>query len=111
MRACWAPRSWPARCSARRDGSMQGTSDAQPMIPPEPRDMLRRLPAPPANPTVNSLVAAIRLPSVLWRYRELLVAFVRRELKARIEGSILGRVWPVLQPAVLFTIYYMIFVK
>jgi homopolymeric O-antigen transport system permease protein len=60
---------------------------------------------------VNSLVAAIRLPSVLWRYRELLGAFVRRELKARIEGSILGRIWPVLQPAVLFTIYYMIFVK
>ena len=60
---------------------------------------------------MNPLVAAIRLPAVLWRYRELLGAFVRRELKARIEGSILGRVWPVLQPAVLFSIYYLIFVK
>ncbi len=60
---------------------------------------------------MNSLSAAIRLPAVLLRYRELLGAFVRRELKARVEGSVLGRVWPVLQPALLFTIYYMVFVK
>lgn len=60
---------------------------------------------------MHPLAAATRLPSVLLRYRELLGAFVRRELKARVEGSILGRVWPVLQPAVLFTIYYLIFVK
>ena len=83
------------------------------MIPAGPRDMLHPPLASPASgdPTVNSFAAAIRLPVVLWRYRELLGAFVRRELKARIEGSILGRVWPVLQPAVLFAIYYMIFVK
>ena len=60
---------------------------------------------------MNSLSSSLRLPAVLLRYRELLSAFVRRELKARVEGSILGRVWPVLQPAVLFAIYYMIFVK
>jgi lipopolysaccharide transport system permease protein len=81
------------------------------MIGDRPRDMLRARPLSRRDPNVNSLLAATRLPSVLWRYRELLGAFVRRELKARIEGSILGRVWPVLQPAVLFTIYYMIFVK
>ncbi len=60
---------------------------------------------------MSDLISALRLPVVLLRYRELLGAFVRRELKARIEGSILGRVWPVLQPAVLFAIYYMVFVK
>ncbi|MHC4844972.1 MAG: ABC transporter permease [Planctomycetota bacterium] len=60
---------------------------------------------------MSDLILAFRLPAVLLRYRELLGAFVRRELKARIEGSILGRVWPVLQPAVLFAIYYMVFVK
>ncbi len=60
---------------------------------------------------MNSLASATRLPAVLLRYRELLGAFVRRELKARIEGSILGRIWPVLQPAVLFSIYYLVFVK
>ena len=42
---------------------------------------------------MNALTAALRLPAVLLRYRELLAAFVRRELRARIEGSILGRVW------------------
>jgi lipopolysaccharide transport system permease protein len=36
---------------------------------------------------------------------------VRRELKSRIEGSILGRIWPIAQPAMLFAIYYFIFVK
>jgi len=84
------------------------------MITPDSRDMLRPPSRPPAGgpgTSMNSLVSATRLPAVLLRYRELLGAFVRRELKARIEGSILGRVWPVLQPAVLFTIYYMIFVK
>lgn len=60
---------------------------------------------------MNALTAALRLPLVLLRYRELLGAFVRRELKARIEGSILGRVWPIAQPALLFAIYYFIFVK
>jgi len=60
---------------------------------------------------MNDLISAFRLPAVLLRYRELMFAFVHRELKARIEGSILGRVWPVLQPAVLFAIYYMVFVK
>jgi lipopolysaccharide transport system permease protein len=60
---------------------------------------------------MTALIAALRLPLVLVRYRELLGAFMRRELKARIEGSILGRVWPVAQPAMLFAIYYFIFVK
>jgi lipopolysaccharide transport system permease protein len=54
---------------------------------------------------------ALRLPLVVLRYRELLWAFVRRDLKARIEGSLLGRVWPVVQPAILFGIYYVIFSK
>jgi lipopolysaccharide transport system permease protein len=60
---------------------------------------------------MNPLKDALRLPLVILRYRELLTAFTRRELKARIEGSILGRVWPVVQPALLFGIYYFIFVK
>jgi lipopolysaccharide transport system permease protein len=60
---------------------------------------------------MNALTAALRLPVVLVRYRELLSAFVRRELRARVEGSILGRIWPVAQPAMLFAIYYFIFVK
>jgi lipopolysaccharide transport system permease protein len=73
--------------------------------------MLPRPSSPDRPEAMNPLLAALRLPVVLVRYRELLGAFVRRELKARIEGSILGRVWPVAQPAMLFAIYYFIFVK
>ncbi|HTE04991.1 MAG TPA: ABC transporter permease [Planctomycetota bacterium] len=60
---------------------------------------------------MSPLTDALRLPFVVVRYRELLSAFVRRDLKARFEGSILGRIWPVLQPAILFAIYYVIFAK
>lgn len=58
-----------------------------------------------------ALTAALRLPVVLVRHRELLWAFVRRELKSRIEGSVLGRLWPLIQPAVLFAIYYLVFAQ
>lgn len=60
---------------------------------------------------MSPLTDALRLPFVVVRYRELLSAFVRRDLKARIEGSMLGRVWPIVQPAILFGIYYVIFSK
>jgi lipopolysaccharide transport system permease protein len=60
---------------------------------------------------MTTLGSALRLPHVLWSHRELLTAFVRRELKARIEGSVLGKLWPVIQPAMLFAIYYLVFAK
>ncbi len=60
---------------------------------------------------MHPLLAAFRLPFVVLKYRELLMAFVHRELKARVEGSMLGRVWPVIQPAVLFAIYYLVFAR
>ncbi len=60
---------------------------------------------------MKPLTDALRLPFVVLRYRELLSAFVRRDLKARIEGSILGRIWPIVQPAILFAIYFVIFSK
>lgn len=60
---------------------------------------------------MNPLVAALYLPRILLRHSELLSAFVRRELRARIEGSILGRLWPIVQPMVLFAIYYLVFAR
>lgn len=60
---------------------------------------------------MNALRDALRLPQVLAKHRELLGAFVRRELRARIEGSILGRMWPIIQPVVLFAIYYLVFAQ
>jgi len=60
---------------------------------------------------MSPLRDALRLPVLLVEYRELLMSFVKRELRARIEGSILGRLWPVLQPVVLFAIYYLVFAQ
>lgn len=49
------------------------------------------------------------LPVLAVRHRELLGSFVWRDLKARYEGSLLGRLWPVLNPLILFAVYYFIF--
>lgn len=50
-------------------------------------------------------------PALVVKHWELLWGFVRRELKARVEGSMLGRLWPVLHPLCLFAIYYLVFAK
>jgi len=62
-------------------------------------------------PARRPFAAALRLPQILVQHGELLGAFVRRELKSRIEGSVLGRVWPLVQPAMLFAIYYLVFAR
>jgi lipopolysaccharide transport system permease protein len=51
----------------------------------------------------------VDLPVLAVRHRELLGSFVWRDLKARYEGSLLGRLWPVLNPLILFAVYYFIF--
>jgi ABC-type polysaccharide/polyol phosphate export permease len=63
----------------------------------------------PRSVPLSPLRDALALPTVIVRHRELLGAFVRRELRARIEGSALGRVWPVAQPALTFLTFYAIF--
>ncbi|MFH2002234.1 MAG: ABC transporter permease [Planctomycetota bacterium] len=50
-------------------------------------------------------------PVLVYKYRELWWSFVKRELKAKYEGSILGRFWPIIQPLALFIIYYLVFAK
>ncbi|GJM22384.1 MAG: transport permease protein [Planctomycetota bacterium] len=60
---------------------------------------------------MKPLRQALAFPAVMFRHHELLVAFVHRELKARIEGSMLGRLWPIIQPVMLFAIYYLVFAK
>lgn len=48
-------------------------------------------------------------PRVVLRHRDLLRSFVWRDLAARYEGSILGRLWPVLYPLLLLALYHMVF--
>jgi ABC-2 type transport system permease protein len=45
----------------------------------------------------------------IWRYRELLVAFSRTELKVKYKNSVLGFVWSMLNPALYLVVYWVVF--
>ena len=45
----------------------------------------------------------------IWRYRELLLSLVRKELKVKYKDSFLGFAWSMLNPAFTLTIYYVVF--
>ena len=49
------------------------------------------------------------MPVIVVRHRELLWSFIWRDLKARYEGSLLGRLWPVLNPLIMCSVYYFVF--
>jgi homopolymeric O-antigen transport system permease protein len=53
----------------------------------------------------------IALARHCFRYRELVSAFILRELRARYRGSLLGGLWMVLQPVVFLAVYYTVFLK
>ena len=57
------------------------------------------------------LRSALAFPATALRYRELLGSFVWRDLAARYEGSLLGRLWPVIYPAVLLAVYHFVFAQ
>ena len=45
----------------------------------------------------------------IWRYRELLLSLVRKELKVKYKDSALGFAWSMLNPAFTLSIYYVVF--
>ncbi len=45
----------------------------------------------------------------LWSNRELLILLIRSELKVKYKDSVLGYVWSMLNPALVLTIYYVVF--
>jgi ABC-2 type transport system permease protein len=45
----------------------------------------------------------------LWRYRELLVGLVRKELKVKYKDSSLGFMWSLLNPAMYLVVFYVVF--
>jgi len=45
----------------------------------------------------------------IWRYRELLVAFSRTELKVKYKNSALGFAWSMLNPAMYLVVYWVVF--
>src|SRR4051794_31034669 len=45
----------------------------------------------------------------IWRYRELFVGLVRKELKVKYKESFLGFLWSMLNPATTLIVYYVVF--
>jgi len=45
----------------------------------------------------------------IWRFRELLVAFTRTELKVKYKNSVLGFFWSMLNPALYLVVFYVVF--
>ena len=63
-----------------------------------------------ANRGVLAHVGSIgRLPGVIWRNRYMVYNFLRRDILARVNGSLLGLGWMLLQPVFLFVVYYTVF--
>jgi ABC-2 type transport system permease protein len=58
---------------------------------------------------ISSRVSVRRRLLDIWRYRELLVGLVRKELKVKYKNSILGFVWSMLNPALYLVVFYVVF--
>ncbi len=57
------------------------------------------------------LLSALAYPGLVWRHRDLVLASLGRELRARFRGSALGIGWVLLQPLLLFGVYALLFTR
>jgi lipopolysaccharide transport system permease protein len=67
----------------------------------------------PRDDRVTTITPATRLPKLdlleLWRYRELALTFVWRDLKVRYKQTFIGVAWVVLQPLLATSVFTVIF--
>ncbi len=61
--------------------------------------------------TFEALHRIVRLPWLVAGHRDLVLTTLRRDLSSRFQGTLLGWAWPLLQPLLLFAIYYFIFTQ
>ncbi|HZT67892.1 MAG TPA: ABC transporter permease [Acidimicrobiales bacterium] len=66
-------------------------------------------PGPTEIRVISPEVKVLRRVADVWRYRELLVGLVRKELRVKYKGSVVGVAWSMLNPALTLAIYYFIF--
>ena len=86
------------------------TAPPEPPLADEPRAPAAWVEA--GRPGLGAALGRLRaFPALLWGHRDLIVTSVRRDLAARLAGTLLGRLWPLLQPLLLFGVYYFIFTK
>jgi ABC-2 type transport system permease protein len=82
------------------------------MAPAEPGQERLTVPARRHSDTVSVVSADLQLLArvkAIWRSRELLILFVRTDLKVKYKSSVLGYLWSMLNPALVLAIYYLIF--
>jgi ABC-2 type transport system permease protein len=90
-----------------------GTTSVRTDAPPEvaaaglalgtPERLTRQATIIAPNASLSSRVMAI------WRSRELLGFLIRKELKVKYKGSVLGFVWSMLNPAIVLIVYFLVF--
>lgn len=51
----------------------------------------------------------MKLMRELWNYREMIVSLVKRDLKSRYKGSVLGFLWMFLNPLLQLCVYTVVF--
>ena len=51
----------------------------------------------------------MRLAKELWEYREMVISLVKRDLKSRYKGSVLGFLWMFLNPLLQLAVYTVVF--
>lgn len=92
-----SPASVPSRASTVGADTISADTEAG---SPRPR---RR--AELVTTEISSRPSPIRRVQDVWRYRELLVNLVRKELKVKYKDSVLGFVWTLLNPALQLIVY------
>lgn len=58
---------------------------------------------------LRHVVSLVRYPALVWQHRYMVQNFLRRDLMSRVNGSVLGIGWLLLQPTFLFAVYYVVF--
>ena len=71
---------------------------------------MSRTESPPTRVISNRTLVRQRVADI-WRYRELLVNLVRKELKVKYKNSALGFLWSMLNPALYLVVFYVVFQK
>src|SRR5438067_3151417 len=105
------PTWWPARavsgtpCSSSFEGRFETSLvDSRPLTAPPLTES-----APRGRRVISARTPAWRRIFELFRYRELLVGLVRKELKVKYKNSVLGFFWSMLNPALTLVVFYVVF--
>jgi lipopolysaccharide transport system permease protein len=55
--------------------------------------------------TTASGLSPVHMVTTMWRYRELIVRLAKREIAARVQGSVLGLLWLAIVPLAMLSVY------